>query len=191
MIQINGMAHVNLTVTSFPAAVEFYGHLLPFLGLQKVHESNKFVYWVGGRTGMAIQPCDPTYGTESFQKARVGLHHLCFRARERKDVDLTAAFLRDIGAHIVRGPQTGDWATGYYYVLFEVLTRSAWKSVMSPAKAFWPRTRSSTLDQITERGPIELRLGGTLGGLLKGREFRLAGSPDWSLARLCCLFTID
>ena len=97
MIQINGMAHVNLTVTSFPAAVKFYGQLLPFLGLQKVHESDKFVYWVGGRTGMAIQPCDPTYGTESFQQARVGLHHLCFRARERKDVDLTAAFLRDIG----------------------------------------------------------------------------------------------
>ena len=34
-------------------------------------------------------------------------------------MELTAAFLRDIGAHIVRGPQTGDWATGYYYVLFE------------------------------------------------------------------------
>jgi len=55
----------------------------------------------------------------AFQQSRVGLHHLCFRARERKDVELTAAFLRDIGAHIVRGPQTGDWATGYYYVLFE------------------------------------------------------------------------
>jgi len=119
MIQINGMAHVNLTVTSFPAAVEFYGQLLPFLGLQKVHQSDKFVYWVGGRTAVGIQPCDPTYGTENFQQARVGLHHLCFRARERKDVDLTAAFLRGIGAHIVRGPQTGDWASGYYYVLFE------------------------------------------------------------------------
>ena len=119
MIQINGMAHVNLTVTSFPAAVEFYEQLLPFLGLQKVHESDKFVYWVGGRTGIGIQPCDPKYGTENFQQARVGLHHLCFRARERKDVDLTAAFLRDMDAQIVRGPQTGDWASGYYYVLFE------------------------------------------------------------------------
>jgi hypothetical protein len=25
---------------------------------------------------------------------------------------------------------------------------------MSPARAFWPRTRSSTQDQITEKGPI-------------------------------------
>ncbi len=25
---------------------------------------------------------------------------------------------------------------------------------MFPARAFWPRTRSSTLDQITEQGPI-------------------------------------
>src|SRR5581483_920588 len=32
-------------------------------------------------------------------------------------------------------------------------TRSAWKSVMFRARAFWPRTPSSTLDQITENVP--------------------------------------
>ena len=50
---------------------------------------------------------------------RVGLHHLCLRARSREDVDRCAALLKEIGANIVRGPLEGTWAPGYYYVLFE------------------------------------------------------------------------
>jgi len=50
---------------------------------------------------------------------RVGLHHLCFRARSREDIDTAANYLSEIGATIVRGPLTGHWAPGYYYVLVE------------------------------------------------------------------------
>ena len=50
---------------------------------------------------------------------RVGLHHLCLRARSREDVDRTAALLKAMNATIVRGPMEGSWAPGYYYVLFE------------------------------------------------------------------------
>ena len=50
---------------------------------------------------------------------RVGLHHLCLRARSREDVDRCAVLLKEIEATIVRGPMEGSWAPGYYYVLFE------------------------------------------------------------------------
>jgi hypothetical protein len=50
---------------------------------------------------------------------RVGLHHLCLRARSREDVDKCAALLSEIGASIVRGPAEDTWAPGYYSVLFE------------------------------------------------------------------------
>jgi catechol 2,3-dioxygenase-like lactoylglutathione lyase family enzyme len=119
MVQVNGMAHVILTVSSFEAAATFYGQVLPFLGLNKVFESEKFAYWVGGRTAVGIQRCDEVYSSETFVQYRVGLHHLCFRAKDREDIDATAMFLRQSGAQIVRGPETGDWAPGYYYVLFE------------------------------------------------------------------------
>jgi catechol 2,3-dioxygenase-like lactoylglutathione lyase family enzyme len=119
MIQINGMAHVILTVSSFERALGFYGSLLPFLGLEKVFEGDNFAYWVGGRTALGIQRCDDAHRAERFVQLRVGLHHLCFRARSPEDVERTAQFLRDIGATIVRGPQAGDWAPGYYYVLAE------------------------------------------------------------------------
>jgi hypothetical protein len=47
---------------------------------------------------------------------RVGLHHLCLRARSREDVDRCAALLKEMNATIVRGPMEGSWAPGYYYV---------------------------------------------------------------------------
>ena len=56
---------------------------------------------------------------ERFVQQRVGLHHLCLRARSREDVDRCAALLKEMDATIVRGPMEGSWAPGYYYVLFE------------------------------------------------------------------------
>jgi len=119
MIEINGMAHVILTVSSFEKAAAFYGRLMPFLGARQVFQGEDFAYWVGGRTALGIQRCEEAHRGEKFVQLRVGLHHLCFRARSRDDIDTVAEFLRGMGATIVRGPLTGNWAPGYYYVLFE------------------------------------------------------------------------
>ena len=119
MIEINGMAHVILTVSSFEEAAAFYGRLMPFLGAKQVFQGEDFAYWVGGRTALGIQRCDEAHRGERFVQLRVGLHHLCFRARERADVDALHEFLRSIGATIVHPPEEGQWAPGYYSVLFE------------------------------------------------------------------------
>ena len=58
---------------------------------------------------------DPTRS----EQLRVGLHHVCFRARERADVDAVHDFLVRIGAHVVHPPEDGPWAPGYYSVRFE------------------------------------------------------------------------
>ncbi len=119
MAEINGMAHAILTVSSFEKARAFYGRLLPFLGMSKVFDNEGFVYWVGGRTALGIQPAEEAHRGQRFVQYRVGLHHLCFRAKAREDVDRLAEFLHGENASIVRGPQEGGWAPGYYYVLFE------------------------------------------------------------------------
>ena len=41
------------------------------------------------------------------------------RARSREDVDRCASVLRAMNATIIRGPEEGSWAPGYYSVLFE------------------------------------------------------------------------
>jgi catechol 2,3-dioxygenase-like lactoylglutathione lyase family enzyme len=118
-IAINGMAHVILTVSRFELARAFYGKLLPALGMTIVSDTERLFYGVGARTAIGIQPCGPDYAGEGFVQQRIGLHHLCLRARSREDVDQVGALLKDMNATIVRGPLEGSWAPGYYYVLFE------------------------------------------------------------------------
>lgn len=118
-IAINGMAHVILTVSRFDVAREFYRRLLPEFGMQVVFDGERFFYCVGARTAIGIEPCDPAYAGERFVQQRVGLHHLCLRARSREDVDRAAMLVRKLKAPIIRGPEESSWAPGYYSVLFE------------------------------------------------------------------------
>lgn len=118
-MEINGIAHTFVTTGDFDRSREFYAKLLPFLGMKPVLDGGGFYYCVGGRTAFGLRSCDPNYAGERFVQERVGLHHVCFRAREREDVDRLHEFLVSIGAQIVHGPEDGVWAPGYYSVLFE------------------------------------------------------------------------
>ena len=118
-MEINGMAHVILTTADFPRSRAFYGKLLPYLGLTPVIDAAEYYYCVGGRTALGIRPGGPEHAGERFTQERVGLHHLCFRARSREDVDALHDFLRELGATIVHPPEEAGFAPGYYSVLFE------------------------------------------------------------------------
>ena len=119
MVNINGLAHVILTVTQYTKSRSFYTRLLPAFGMTLVHDGPDFCYHVGGRTAIGIRKCDPEFQDEQFQQYRVGLHHLCFRAKSREDVNTAAKLAAGLGAKLVRGPEVREWAPGYYYVLFE------------------------------------------------------------------------
>ena len=118
-MEINGVAHLFVTTGDFARARDFYSKLLPFLGMKPVLDAEGFYYCVGGRTAFGLRSPAPEHAGERFDQGRVGLHHVCFRARTREDVDTAHAFAREIGAHIVQPPQPGPWAPGYYSVLFE------------------------------------------------------------------------
>ena len=65
-IEINGMAHVILTVSRFEVAREFYRKLLPEFGMKAVHDGDKLFYCIGARTAIGIQPCDPAHASGIF-----------------------------------------------------------------------------------------------------------------------------
>ncbi len=119
MPEINGIAHTFLTSSDFQRARAFYGELLPFLGMKAVLDGEGFYYCVGGRTAVGIRAASAEHDGERFIQERVGLHHICFRARERADVDAVHDFVSRLGAHIVHPPEEGGWAPGYYSCLFE------------------------------------------------------------------------
>ncbi|MBI1362027.1 MAG: VOC family protein [Alphaproteobacteria bacterium] len=118
-MEINGIAHIQITAGRYEIAREFYRRLLPFLGLKQVMDDASGYYCVGGRTGVLISPPADEHQGERFNQRRVGLHHVCFRARSREDVDEAYRFLKDLDAAIVRAPQEDGWAPGYYSILFE------------------------------------------------------------------------
>ncbi|HEY2356484.1 MAG TPA: VOC family protein [Phenylobacterium sp.] len=118
-MEINGVAHTFITASDFEASVAFYRQLLPFLGLRVVGDTPDMFYCVGGRTGFGINRPAPEHAGAKFDQRRVGMHHHCFRARERGDIDEAFAFLTSIAARIVHGPQDDAFAPDYYSVLFE------------------------------------------------------------------------
>jgi catechol 2,3-dioxygenase-like lactoylglutathione lyase family enzyme len=107
-MEINGVAHTFITAGDFAAARAFYAKLLPFLGLKVVADTVNTFYCVGGRTGFGIHAPAPEYAGQKFRQGSVGLHHHCFRARERADIDEAHEFLKKIGAR----PATGRLCAG-------------------------------------------------------------------------------
>ena len=120
-MEINGVAHVMLTVSNFEACYPFYEKLLTYLGMKPVMRSEEMLYCVGGRTAVGIMRGDDSYRKEIFQQRRVGLHHVCSaraRARRRRpDLRLPANDRREdcasagrwaVGAGILLGPVRGS-----------------------------------------------------------------------------------
>lgn len=118
-MEINGIAHIQLTVNDLAAAMPFYERVLGFMGLKAVVKAPDSLYMVGGRTAVALVQAAPANRGYRFDQQRIGLHHICFRARSREDIDALHAFLRQQGVRIVRAPEPGPWAPGYYSLLFE------------------------------------------------------------------------
>ncbi len=119
MASINGIAHVQLTVTDMARSRPFYKTLLHSLEMVTLRDTDTYFYCIGGRTGVAIAPAAPELVSDAFDQGRAGLHHLCFRARSREDVDAIYQTALGLSAKIIRAPQESNWAKGYYSVLFE------------------------------------------------------------------------
>lgn len=145
MIEINGVAHIALTVSDWEKCRLFYEALLPYLGLERAFGGDDQIYYVGGRTALGVGRCDAAHAGERFVQGGVGLHHICFRCRSRADVDSVHAFLKGQNAKIVHSPEEGPWAPGYYSVLCEdpsgvriEFNHVPGKGVLEPGQAFNP-----------------------------------------------------
>jgi catechol 2,3-dioxygenase-like lactoylglutathione lyase family enzyme len=118
-MQLNGIAHIQFTVSDMVRSRAFWAPLLELFEMQILLDTETYFYCIGSRTGIAISPAETDQEEECFNPRRVGLHHLCLRARSREDIDEIHTFAGGLGATIVHGPQEDGFAPGYYSVLFE------------------------------------------------------------------------
>lgn len=120
MSDLNGVAHVILTAGDFARSTAFWRDMIGYLDLRIVLDSEYMLYGVGGRTAIGIRTGSPENAGKRFDQGAPGLHHACFRMRDRAAVDAVGAFLAARGdIHIVHAPQEEPWAPGYYSILFE------------------------------------------------------------------------
>lgn len=119
MALVNGIAHIQLSVSDMSRSLPFYRKLLVGLGLTLVNDTPTNLYGVGGRTGINISPAKAELAPDGYDQWRPGLHHFCFRVRSREDVDAVHELAVACDALIVHGPQEDGFAPGYYSVLFE------------------------------------------------------------------------
>jgi catechol 2,3-dioxygenase-like lactoylglutathione lyase family enzyme len=120
MSDLNGVAHVILTAGDFARSTAFWRDMIGYLDLKIVLDSEYMLYGVGGRTAIGIRTGSPENAGKRFDQGAPGLHHACFRMRDRAAVDAVGAFLAARGdIHIVHTPQEEPWAPGYYSILFE------------------------------------------------------------------------
>jgi catechol 2,3-dioxygenase-like lactoylglutathione lyase family enzyme len=119
-VELNGIAHIQLTVNDVERALPFWESLCHFLEMKTLMKSEGMVYCIGSRTGILVRGSAPEHRTTRFDQDRAGLHHFCLRARERAQVDAIHVFVRDeLGATVVHEPREDGFAPGYYSVLFE------------------------------------------------------------------------
>jgi catechol 2,3-dioxygenase-like lactoylglutathione lyase family enzyme len=120
-VDLNGIAHIQLTVNDPARCLPFWERLCHFFGMRTLIRGEDVVYCIGSRTGILVRGAPRGRDGGRFDQDRAGLHHFCFRARSREDVDAVHRFLVDeLDAHVVHPPEDGSqFAPGYYSVLFE------------------------------------------------------------------------
>ena len=120
-VTVNGIAHIQLTVNDPARCIPFWERLCHFLEMQTLIRNDNTIYCIGSRTGILVRGAPPGKAERRFDQDTAGLHHFCFRARSREDVDAIFAHVRqEPDAAIVHGPELGEhFAPGYYSILFE------------------------------------------------------------------------
>ena len=117
-----GVHHVDLVVSAIGRSLPFYTELLGPLGYHSVGEvegerGETIWYLSGPGTSIGLREATTETGG-SYDRYRVGLHHLALEAPSRFVVDERGDWLRARGAEIESGPEEYSYIPGYYAVFF-------------------------------------------------------------------------
>ncbi|MEE2782758.1 MAG: VOC family protein [Pseudomonadota bacterium] len=120
-VSVNGIAHIQLTVSNPDLCIPFWERLCQFLEMKTLIRNDHTVYCIGSRTGILVRGAPDEKQGRTFDQDSAGLHHFCFRARSEADVDAIYEHVRqEAYCKVIHGPEQGDrFAPGYYSILFE------------------------------------------------------------------------
>src|SRR5215210_2528870 len=135
--------HLDLVVSSLPRSLGFYSELLKPLGWRWVSrvegergETIHYLFAANGRASIGLREAPD--GQDQPDRYRIGLHHVAFRARSRRQVDERASWLVKNDIQLESEPQHYGYSPGYYAVFFydpdglklEIVFRPALRSLL-------------------------------------------------------------
>src|SRR5262249_27211010 len=95
-IEVLGIDHVDLTVNDLEPSIAFYEKLSAALGFRRL-ATDDYIAWGNAHMNVAVRPRAEEEKSATFNRYRVGLHHIAFRTRSREEVDRFHRFLVDEG----------------------------------------------------------------------------------------------
>jgi glyoxylase I family protein len=116
-----GVHHLDLVVSSLERSIPFYRALLEPLGYvassEIEGERGERVVYLGG-PGVAEIGLRAAQTSGSFDRYRIGVHHVAFRAHARATVDERYRWCVDEGIRIESRPAEYGYVPGYYAFFF-------------------------------------------------------------------------
>ncbi len=133
-MEVNGVAHVFITAGDFGVPATSIAGCYPSSASSRSWTRRTY-YCVGGRTGFGVRAASAGHSGERFEQGAVGLHHVCFRVREREEVDeATPSWARSGRRSFIRRRTTsGPPAT--IRCCSRILTGCGWRSTTYRARA--------------------------------------------------------
>ena len=117
-IEVLGVEHIDLTVNDIGRSRAFYDKVFGELGFRKF-EGDDYIHWSNAQMTIALREASGVHRDAQFDRYRVGLHHLAFRAHSRADVDAFHAFLVREKVEVLDPPADyPHYGESYYAVFF-------------------------------------------------------------------------
>lgn len=117
-IEVFAIEHIDLTVNDIARSRAFYDKVLGELGFRKVEDEN-YIHWANAHMTIAIRAATEQNRGAEFDRYRVGLHHIAFRARSRGDIDEFQRFLVRQKITVLDTPtEYPQYGPAYYAVFF-------------------------------------------------------------------------
>jgi len=112
-----GVDHLDLSVSDLGRSVAFYDAILTELKFQKISDDGTVV-WRGGDMEIGIRAAETPENSVRYDRYRVGLHHLAFRAESRAAVDRFHECLQRHDFEILDPPADYPQYEADYYACF-------------------------------------------------------------------------
>ena len=117
----SGIDHLMINANDYEKAVRFYGWLMPKIGYpgsETFTEPSQMTGYYGERGSLWVSPSDEPHRHLTFDKGRVGLREIAFRAESREQIDELARGISSHGGRILDPPREYNYRPGYYSVFF-------------------------------------------------------------------------